>query len=492
MQTSPRHSLRAGACAAALVLLAMLTGCGGGGGDAAAAPGNTAGALATALPEASAQCTAGAMRIRIGLDANGNGVLESGEVSYTELVCTPAAGGTSPMLVSVLPEPAGSQCPTGGQRVLVGPDMDTGWGFTSDFTMDASLRVDYMNIGADAHGSAIVVWQEVDRAGSTGASRLYARRYQAGTGWEATQVLDAAAAPNIAAVPRNFAMNEAGEAVIFTPSHDPSAPSAPQDAVVRRFHPASGWSAPVAVAAPCWRSSICLDGSGTALLVWLVEDGSGGVQVTSTHLYRDGSASAPVAAESLAYADEFNARLACNASGSAIFTTQSQLQIPRAMRYLPGIGWEPSVELDTAISRGMYHDPAVAIDPAGNAMVVWTRSQTLGSPILSRRVTAAGAWEPAAPVTGSLPSTRGGRVHPKLALDALGRGVLVWRESGLLANRYVPGRGWLEPGILDDGAGAAIGAGAALALAPDGTGMAIWFREYAGAGDRQLMFSRYR
>lgn len=46
--------------------------------------------------------------------------------------------------------------------------------------------------------------------------------------------------------------------------------------------------------------------------------------------------------------------------------------------------------------------------------------------------------------------------------------------------------------MLDDGAGAAIGAGAALALAPDGTGMALWFREYSSVDDRQIMFSRYR
>lgn len=93
-----------------------LAGCGGGGG--AAASGDAAlQALVAATPTSSATCSSDAMTIRIGLDANRNGVLDDGEVSHTQVVC---GSGTA----SLVPEPPGANCPAGGQRVLFGRDAD--------------------------------------------------------------------------------------------------------------------------------------------------------------------------------------------------------------------------------------------------------------------------------------------------------------------------------------------------------------------------------
>lgn len=110
--------------AGGVLLLLLLAACGGGGSGGAAAPSGSAAlqALASASATTSADCTAGAMAIRIGLDANGNGRLDDGEVSHTEVICT--ADAAAGWLVALQAEAPGANCGSGGQRVQGGRDAD--------------------------------------------------------------------------------------------------------------------------------------------------------------------------------------------------------------------------------------------------------------------------------------------------------------------------------------------------------------------------------
>lgn len=108
--------------AAGVSLLALLLAACGGGGSGPGAGSGTSHALADAIPASSGTCAAGAMTIRIGLDANGNGQLEDGEVSYTQVVCTGSPDGD--WRVTLVVEPAGAQCAAGGQRALFGRDAN--------------------------------------------------------------------------------------------------------------------------------------------------------------------------------------------------------------------------------------------------------------------------------------------------------------------------------------------------------------------------------
>lgn len=86
--------------------------------------------LVEVTPEpAGADCVAGGHRVRAGTDLDGDGVLDDGE--YTEsYVCDGVdgeGGGTadgSQSLVEVTPEPAGGNCTDGGQRIRTGLDAD--------------------------------------------------------------------------------------------------------------------------------------------------------------------------------------------------------------------------------------------------------------------------------------------------------------------------------------------------------------------------------
>ena len=84
-----------------------------------------------------ANCAHGGSRIEAGLDANDNGILDADEVTSTSYVCHPDDGRDGDdgqagddgddglvTLVTITPEPAGDNCPTGGSKVEAGLDTN--------------------------------------------------------------------------------------------------------------------------------------------------------------------------------------------------------------------------------------------------------------------------------------------------------------------------------------------------------------------------------
>ncbi|MBU1537941.1 VCBS repeat-containing protein [Myxococcota bacterium] len=71
---------------------------------------------------AGANCAEGGQKVEVGLDDDGNGSLDSSEVESTAYMCQGSNGLTS--LVSVTAEPAGSNCVSGGQKIMSGLDDD--------------------------------------------------------------------------------------------------------------------------------------------------------------------------------------------------------------------------------------------------------------------------------------------------------------------------------------------------------------------------------
>jgi len=77
---------------------------------------------------AGANCQYGGQLVQSGLDSDDNGVLDDMEASSSFYVCNGADGAdgvdATENLIDVLNEPVGISCPTGGVRVLSGPDDD--------------------------------------------------------------------------------------------------------------------------------------------------------------------------------------------------------------------------------------------------------------------------------------------------------------------------------------------------------------------------------
>ena len=111
--------------ALAIVVLAFMPACGGGGGGSDSAEvqtDNSSVVTKQSVVTFSADCPNGGFLLDIGIDDNGNSMLDTAEVDRTESVCNGADGLYA--LISMQKEPEGSNCALGGQRFNYGLDAN--------------------------------------------------------------------------------------------------------------------------------------------------------------------------------------------------------------------------------------------------------------------------------------------------------------------------------------------------------------------------------
>jgi Leucine-rich repeat (LRR) protein len=151
-----------------------------------------------------------------------------------------------------------------------------------------------------------------------------------------------------------------------------------------------------------------------------------------------------------------DSRLAVSSSGNAIvvweeFDDTLNVASIWANHYEPGRGWgiPELVEADDAFGAG---NPKVAMDDAGNAIVVWERGDGFfASSVWANRYSAVSGWG----VPEALESDAGGAVFVEVAVNAAGNAVAVWQQrdgsgvENIRANRYTPGAGWSGPEAVE-------------------------------------------
>ncbi len=95
-------------------------------------PGDSGGAAlaVTGVEPPGANCPGGGTKIELGIDSNGNGVLDASEVTATSYVCDSS-------LVKTSPEAAGANCPYGGTKIETGRDANNN-GVLDDDEIDAA------------------------------------------------------------------------------------------------------------------------------------------------------------------------------------------------------------------------------------------------------------------------------------------------------------------------------------------------------------------
>ena len=142
-----------------------------------------------------ANCANGGSQVLAGIDANRNSALEDGEVSTSAYVCNSAAGtGGRDSLVEFAPEPAGTICPAGGQRITAGLDLDgsrtlspgevTSLAYACNGVAGAPGRNSIMEFVTEPAGASctsggrkIVSGLDLDGSGTLSASEITATAY---------------------------------------------------------------------------------------------------------------------------------------------------------------------------------------------------------------------------------------------------------------------------------------------------------------------------
>jgi microcompartment protein CcmK/EutM len=270
-------------------------------------------------------------------------------------------------------------------------------------------------VAVDGDGNAVVVWSRSDGT----EERIQARRRTAGGSLSAVQTLSHAGRQ---AFRPQVGMDRAGNAVVVWQRSD----GANWRVQLRRRTAAGGLSA-VQTLTPsgetAYEPRLAVDRDGAAVVVWERYNGiDNRIQVR-----RRTAAGGLSTVKNLSAAGQnaFNAQVAVDPNGNAVVVWDwydgTHFRIQARRRTAAG-GLSTVKNLSAA---GQHASNAqVALDAKGNAVVVWTRFDGAKYRIQTRRRSASGSLGPVQTVSAAGQDAQ----YPQVAADAAGNGVVVWQR----------------------------------------------------------------
>jgi hypothetical protein len=320
-------------------------------------------------------------------------------------------------------------------------------------------------LALDAHGNAVAVWQRFNGTSLV----VQAAERPAGGRWRAPADVSVPGAAGEDSGSPDVAIDARGNAIVVWHRFDP----------VRRLNrvqsasrPAGGtWQPPVAVSSvdvDATGARIAVDAQGGAIALW-DRPAAGGGDPTAQSAVRqpDGTWQAPQDIPGSSF--RVNADLAVDPAGNAVVVWERIVFEPGVLAAVRPAGgsWQGPVRL---ASTGLV--PRVDYDAAGNATAIWG-SANAGVMVASR--TAGGDWQPAATLDAT-----GGTVVANVAVDAGGDAIATWSNAnhpGAMARRRIAGA-WQETTRLSaDGRSPST---PELAVDPSGNAVAAWSDATAG------------
>jgi hypothetical protein len=164
-----------------------------------------------------------------------------------------------------------------------------------------------------------------------------------------------------------------------------------------------------------------------------------------------------------------------NASGNAVAVWIENGDVT-VNRFSLTTGWGATTTVIDSNGGGYAFDPDVAIDPAGNALVVWDRYDgVLRNHLWSNGFKTDAGWGKSKLIEGD---AVGRTDAPQIAVDSSGNAIVVWQQSegarpNFWQNRFDRANGWGSAALVEtDNAGPA--QYPAVALGPSGTAIAVW------------------
>jgi Bacterial Ig-like domain len=312
--------------------------------------------------------------------------------------------------------------------------------------LEADDFADINEVDLAGGGDVIAVWSQ------SGVSGIWANRHEAGTGWSGAQSIQFE--PGSASGPRVDA-NSRGDALAVWQQFN----GTNNDTWASRYVAGSGWGTAVKIdqgAGTTADSQVAIDADGNALAVWAQYSGSRSDIWASRFTVRGGW-HAPTLVDSEDAGSATHPKLALDGAGNAVLVWRqsdgSRTHI-WASRFEVGRGWQGTTLLQTSLA-GTSVEPDVAVDPAGNATVAWSQYDNSIWSIWSTRYDAVAGWGTAALIE----TQDNDDAHtPRVAADAAGNVTALWSHgspgSGIYGNRYIPNRGWgqavaANPGVTD-------------------------------------------
>ncbi|HQZ39332.1 MAG TPA: fibronectin type III domain-containing protein [Vicinamibacterales bacterium] len=282
------------------------------------------------------------------------------------------------------------------------------------------------DIALNGSGDGVAAWVHREPGSDPARQRIQAARYDGvAAAWGTPVNLSA---PVETAVHPRVGLDAAGNALVIWVA------SGPTTRVVQgaRYDAAAGeWSALVTLSVDggdiAGEPALSMDDAGDGVAVWARGNGSATIVQASAYDGASGAWSAPVDLSAVGYpaSDPHVSRARTGVAAVAVWKrSNGTTQQIESSRLDPGPGtWSDPVTLSYAGADAFESD--VIADEDGNALAAWTRFDgNFRSLQTARYSVSAAAWSPAAN------RTAGGNVQgPNLSMDAAGNAALIWTRS---------------------------------------------------------------
>ena len=281
------------------------------------------------------------------------------------------------------------------------------------------------DVAIDDGGVAFVVWG-VWYGGTE--YQAFASRFVPGSGWEPATPLG----PRGSAGPPHVAVDPSGTAIVVWDNKS-------NVIYANHYSPGGGWSPAIPINAPipygAWAPAVAASGNGSFVAAWKQQEGSP-IRVWAN---RYDPATGWGVAERVGTGDSTGfgqVQIVANGVGNAFAVWQQDTGMRSAVfanRFVPASGWELETQIDRDVGPSWF--PRAAVDPHGNAIVIWEQNANITS---SRFDFGAGWRDP------ELVETRlAGAGYPDVGVDGRGNSLAVWEQDGgttsieIWANQYL-------------------------------------------------------
>jgi hypothetical protein len=351
-------------------------------------------------------------------------------------------------------------------------EVGKGWGESTIISEDVAGATEVSDLAADGTGDFIVLIggapvnprpSSLDNFINSSAVSTFAKTREANGTWGAAAQIDAASTESVLAtngsggaiavagrrvVEGNLVLGWTLTAVRYVPGEGWGASTAVASALVgpdaTGAARASADNEPVQLAA-------AIDRSGAALVVWTTIGGDvwsadlgAGLPGTAQRLE-----AAPVGPAGTNLLGAVSPVLEQDDAGNAIAVwgrDDADSMSIQWSQFSRGSGWSTPRSL-VSNEQENYFKPAMAMDPNGNAILVWRQLYEMKQAIWYSRYAADSGWEKPAPIE---PTTRlTSADDPAIAIDGAGNAIAAWADWGgndadatVQASRYRPGHGW--------------------------------------------------
>jgi hypothetical protein len=244
------------------------------------------------------------------------------------------------------------------------------------------------------------------------------------------------------------------------------------------FVPGTGWGThtPFSTGGSVGASAIGVDNGGNAMVVWIQNDGAR--NSVYWNQFRPGTGWGTrqlLETNDTAAASAVLLSVAPSGRAIAVYGLGPTTNGTYRARVFDTTGWTTDDELGVSAFSGEIASGA-ALAYGGDGVFAFVGNLD-GGPVdmVVRRYTAAGGWEPAAPLENN---ESGSTDYPSAAIDRAGHAIVVWRHRNgtrpdVWANRYVPGVGWGTAGPIEGDLVEPVGR-PYISIGPNREAVAVW------------------